>query len=357
MRKASPERMNEEKIAPLLDEADAAFEEGRPEEALRLAERALEQAPRSASALHFKAAAQVELGEVEQAGETFERALKEAPTDPELLLSAADFLVGHHGDDRESVERAVALCQKGRKVEGKKGDPALLHELLLVEAMALNQLGDPERALARLDEALVLVPESREAALERAISLFELCRFTEAQKAFLKQVEAAPEDAWAHHYLGLLAERRKDAREAKKRFGRARELQPEEFPAPVELGEAEFDAAVESAIARLPRDVKAHLENATIAVEDIPADEDLMSSKPPLSPCILGVFRGTPIGERSVSNAVDHLTTSIVLYQKNLERFARTREELVEQIGITVMHEVGHLLGLDEDDLTERGLE
>jgi predicted Zn-dependent protease with MMP-like domain len=92
-------------------------------------------------------------------------------------------------------------------------------------------------------------------------------------------------------------------------------------------------------------------------VEPIPTDEDLRSSSPPLSPSILGVFRGTPVGERSVTSAWDHAPASIVLYQRNLERFARTREELIEQIGITVMHEVGHLMGLDEHDLWERGLE
>ena len=95
----------------------------------------------------------------------------------------------------------------------------------------------------------------------------------------------------------------------------------------------------------------------TIAIEDIPSDEDLTSSKPPLSPMILGVFRGTPVGERSVFNPYDHFPASIVLYQRNLERFAKTREELIEQIGITLMHEVGHLIGLDEEDLWERGLE
>jgi predicted Zn-dependent protease with MMP-like domain len=96
---------------------------------------------------------------------------------------------------------------------------------------------------------------------------------------------------------------------------------------------------------------------ATIAVEEIPEDEDLLASKPPLSPSILGVFRGTPVGERSVTSAFDHFPASIVLYQRNLERFARTRDELIEQIGITLMHEVGHLIGLDEEDLWERGLE
>ena len=94
-----------------------------------------------------------------------------------------------------------------------------------------------------------------------------------------------------------------------------------------------------------------------MSVEEIPSDEDLTASKPPLSPSILGVFRGTPVGERSISSAVDHFPAAIVLYQRNLERFARTRDELIEQIGITLMHEVGHLIGLDEHDLWERGLE
>ncbi len=52
-----------------------------------------------------------------------------------------------------------------------------------------------------------------------------------------------------------------------------------------------------------------------------------------------------------------HLPSAILLYQRNLERFVRTREELVEEIRITLVHEVGHFLGLDEDELYERGLE
>jgi predicted Zn-dependent protease with MMP-like domain len=52
-----------------------------------------------------------------------------------------------------------------------------------------------------------------------------------------------------------------------------------------------------------------------------------------------------------------HLPSSIVLYQRNLERFAESRAELVEQIGVTLVHEVGHFLGLDEEELYQRGLE
>jgi predicted Zn-dependent protease with MMP-like domain len=52
-----------------------------------------------------------------------------------------------------------------------------------------------------------------------------------------------------------------------------------------------------------------------------------------------------------------HFPSSIVLFQRNLERAARTRDELLEQIRITLVHEVGHYLGLSEDELYERGLE
>jgi predicted Zn-dependent protease with MMP-like domain len=203
-----------------------------------------------------------------------------------------------------------------------------------------------------------LVPGEADALLERSIAQFELCRFGAAEKDLKRVLAERPDEPWAHHYLGLLAERRGEAKEARKRFGKAQALAPEEFPPPVELGEEVFDKAVEDAVKALPGHVKEYLDNVTIAVEEIPKDEDLLGESPPLSPCILGVFRGSPVGERnSILGGFDPYPASIVLYQKNLERFARTREELIEQIGITVMHEVGHLMGLDEDELWERGLD
>ena len=65
------------------------------------------------------------------------------------------------------------------------------------------------------------------------------------------------------------------------------------------------------------------------------------------------LFRST-VGERGASG---ELPPAIFLYQKNLERSCRTRAELIEQIEVTVLHEVGHLVGLDEDDLEARGLD
>lgn len=340
-----------------LDRVADAFEAGDFEEALARADALLAEAPDVPEALHFRAAALVELGRLEEAGRAFGRAIKAAPENLEVLLGAADCLITRAGEDREAVEEGLGLCARGRKQAERARDVEMLFEFLLLEGMGLNQLGECARALESLEAALGHAPRSVDAQVERGIALFELCRFAEAQAAFERVLKDAPDDPWSHHYLGLLAERRGDAKEAKKRFGRAQQLAPEEFPPPVALSEAEFDKALEDAVKALPAHVKEYLENATIAVEDIPSEEDLLGQSPPLSPCILGVFRGTPVGERSVTNAFDHFPASIVLYQKNLERFARTREELIEQIGITVMHEVGHLMGLDEDDLWERGLD
>ncbi len=308
-------------------------------------------------ALEFQGAAQLELGDTAGAEETLSRALRLAPDDPELLLRLADLLICHPGDDREKVEAGLRLCARAKKQVRRQEDPELLFELSVLEGMGWNQLGESERALASLDDALLLDPSSTDAQLERAFALFELCRFADAERDLRRIAERADDEPWAHHYLGLIAERRRDHREARRRFARAQALAPSEFPLAVRLTEAEFDAAVEAAVHRLPEQVKKCLENTTISVEEFPQEEDLVSSQPPLSPSILGVFRGTPVGERSLGSAYDHFPASIILYQRNLERFARTRDELIEQVGITVMHEVGHLIGLDEEDLWERGLE
>ncbi|WP_044889064.1 metallopeptidase family protein [Myxococcus hansupus] len=340
-----------------LDAAAQAFEAGDFDAALAAADRVLTQSRDNLDALHLRATALMELGRLEEAGRAFGAALRVAPEDLEVLLDTADCLICRAGEDREAVEEGLGFCAKGKRLAQKAGDVEVLYEFLVLEGMGLNQVGECRAALESLDAALGHLPSSPDAQVERGFALFELCRFDEAKAALDKVLTEAPDEAWAHQYLGLMAERRGDAKEAQRRFAKAQALAPKEFFPPVELGEAEFDRAVEDAVKALPRHAKQYLDNVTIAVEDLPADEDLLAEDPPLSPSILGVFRGLAVGERSVTNAFDHVPASIVLYQKNLERFARSREELIEQIGITVMHEVGHLMGLDEDDLWQRGLD
>lgn len=341
----------------LFDSAEVALQEGRPEDALALAVQLEKVAPGEPAVAGLRAAALSHAGRLEEAEAVLTAARRRWPEDLELLYAHAELLVTGTEEDRPRVEAGLAVCARGVKQARKRGDVELLFELLLLEGIGRNQLGECGAALESLEAALELQPRSVEARLERALALFELCRFPEAERMLQALHEDAPDEPWVHHTLGLLAERRKDPKAARRHFRRAQELAPEDFPPPVVLTEEEFDRAVADAVAQLPGHVKEHLDNVTIAVEEVPSEDDLRGESPPLSPAILGVFRGTPVGERSVTSSADHATCSIVLYQRNLERFARSKDELIEQIGITVMHEVGHLLGLDEEDLQERGLE
>lgn len=342
-----------------LDAATNALEAGRPEEALSLAEEASHADPGSVPALRTAAAALVELGRLEEARETYERALSAGRDDLDLLVDAADFHLNvlRDEEDRDLVERGLELARRGTRLARRAGDADRGADFAWLEGVALSQLGHAREALARLAEAEEAFPDSIDVLLEKAFALYELSRHDEAREALLRAERLDPEDPWVQHQLGLVAERRGDPAEARRRLARARRLSPDEFPQPIGLSHAAFDRALEDALASLPDQVRRYLSNVAITVEEIPSDEDLLAADPPLSPTILGLFRGAPYGEKASMDPWSHFPSSIVLYQKNLERFARTREELIEEIGVTLLHEVGHFLGLDEDELYERGLD
>jgi predicted Zn-dependent protease with MMP-like domain len=259
--------------------------------------------------------------------------------------------------DDGDAERAAALAHRGARQAEKAGTPDLRADFLWLEGAALGELADPATALARLDEALALSPDHLDAMLERGHALFELCRFDESRAQLEDALARAPDEAWAHHQLGLLAERAGDAREAARRFGTARRLDPQGFPAPVAVSRAEFERLVEGALAAIPEPVRRHLANVPVTVEDLPEIQDLAGTDPPLSPGSLGLFRGAPYGQKGSGDPWSQLPSAIVLFRKNLERAAASRAELEEEIRITLVHEVGHFLGLDEDELFERGLD
>lgn len=278
---------------------------------------------------------------------------KEGPT------AEAERLLEEAGDalDRGEGQEALDLAARGERAARRAGATELLPDLILLQASALNDLGRSREALSRADELLRGSPRDTAAMLERAFALWELVRLPEARSQIQELLQQVPDDAWGHHLLGLVAERLGDAKEARRRFSRARRLDPREFPEPVHLSHEEFDKAVEDALEGLPAPVRGYLSNVAIAVEDLPADDDLLASDPPLSPAILGIFRGSPLGEKGSMDPWSHFPSSIVLYQKNLERAAADRDQLIEQIGVTLVHEVGHFLGLDEEELWERGLD
>lgn len=263
--------------------------------------------------------------------------------------------------DDGDAERALARADEGLRaieVPARAPQPARALEvrLLVAAATAENDLGRADLALPRAERAARLAPEDGDAAWTRALALWELCRFDEAEVAFQRTLALAPDDAWALHHLGLVAERRGDARRAKELFAKARRLRPEDFPPEVPVDAAGFEAEVQRAIAALGEADRRALGAVPLELAELPATEDLVAVEPPLSPGILGLFRGPSEGE-PCEPMDGPVCRSIVLYRKNLARFARDRRELAEQLKVTLLHELGHLHGEDDAALRRRGLE
>ncbi len=337
--------------AELLARGEDALDAGEFEDALRLADEVLADDPDHLDALDLKASAQHAAGTWDAADETYRRLRRLEPHNVAWVIAAADVLIKQPGDDAHRIEAGLELLEGA--LSTAKRDESMLLELELLRGVAFNQLGETREALLSLAVVLDLDPDHPEARLEQGYAFFELGQFDAAKKQFEGLTRDLPEEPWAWHYLGLIAERRGQNPTAL--LEKAQALDPHEFPAPVRLTPEAFDLAVEEAIAQLPAHARPHLDNCVIDVQPFPSDEELVEAG--LSPTILGVFRGQPIDERSPVSADDHQTARIPLFQNNLERFAHSREELLEEIRITVLHEVGHLLGLDEEQLAERGLD
>ncbi len=333
-----------------LDEAEAALETGEPEAALECAEAALALDGANRDGLCLKATALVELDRLEEADPMLEALLARFPKDTGVKLTAANAMIRFDVENRDRVEAGLDLLDGLDRAK----DEDVRFEALLLMGMGLSHLGELEPALKALASALDVDPDNVDARLLHAEALFECGRFDEAKRELTELTRDEPDEAPAWHYLGLIAERSGDADAARRFFEKAQRLDSETYPVPVKLSDTEFDAVVEEAIAKLPEAAQRELGNVTISVEPVPDDDEI---KEGVSPLILGVFVGKAVDERSPVEAADHQTAMIKLFQRNLERFARSRDELTQEIGVTLLHEVGHLMGLDEDELYERGLD
>ena len=111
------------------------------------------------------------------------------------------------------------------------------------------------------------------------------------------------------------------------------------------LSREEFDNLVEEAVARLPRVFREKLSNVAIEVADRPPQGEQDGTT------LMGIFQGVPVTEKSVFQATG--PDRVILYQRNIEAACRTRKELVREIRLTLLHELGHYFGLSEDELED----
>jgi len=122
----------------------------------------------------------------------------------------------------------------------------------------------------------------------------------------------------------------------------------------MKVSEAEFRRLVSRAVREIPPHLAGYLENIVIDVEPMPDAGTCRSMEIDDPTELMGLYQGTPLTERSVTDSA-LFPDRIVIYQHNVEREAHTREDIVEEVRTTILHEIGHHFGLDEDELDELG--
>jgi predicted Zn-dependent protease with MMP-like domain len=108
----------------------------------------------------------------------------------------------------------------------------------------------------------------------------------------------------------------------------------------------EFDEAVADALDDVPAELLALMNNVVFLVEDEPPTDD---------PELLGVYDGTPLTKRHDNWAAGALPDRITIFRGPTLRMCRTREEVQDEVAVTVVHEIAHHFGIDDRRLHELG--
>ncbi len=106
-----------------------------------------------------------------------------------------------------------------------------------------------------------------------------------------------------------------------------------------------FDALVDEALDGIPAELADLVRNVVVLVE---------AEAPPDDPGLLGLYDGVALTERTF-DMLPQLPDRIFIYRNNLLDMCATEEELVDEVRITVVHEVAHHFGIGEDRLHDLG--
>jgi predicted Zn-dependent protease with MMP-like domain len=273
---------------------------------------------------------------------------RRAAVEQEPDLVAIDRIYQALDDDDPELALRIALDQISRA-----GDQDPVLQFFAGKAWVEN--GEPGRGIPYLQRAIELDPDDLEFRGELGFALLEDGHIAEAAElaAYLKQADAGFPDG---HYLdGMIRELQGDLDEADKRYGDASRLDPERYPAIRRIETVRFEQVVEKAAAELPEPFRKHLDQVVTTVEPVVPEMLVQDGTPALD--TLGLFTGTALDQIGQTGAPVDQPPRIMLFQRNLERFSAMAGELQEQIRVTLYHELGHYLGMDEEDLDGAGFQ
>lgn len=250
----------------------------------------------------------------------------------------------------EDPEQAVELCERVLGAEGVPGPERGQAFLLKAElALELDDLDAAGGALDGLEREALGAAESARAGWLR----LELNQLDAAERHFTAARRDDPTSAEPLYGLGMVAEERGDEAVKVKLWLMVLERDAHTPRPPWKLSTREFERRIETALGRLPERARTLLANVPVLAEDQPSAELVRDG---LDPRLLGLFTGVPYPEQSLLGPAGNLET-VHLFQRNIERACDDPAEIVDEIEITLLHEIGHFFGMSEEDLEALGLD
>ncbi len=122
----------------------------------------------------------------------------------------------------------------------------------------------------------------------------------------------------------------------------------------ISISREQFERLVREALSQLPNDVRSHLDNVDIVVDGSASTSQLVGTGIENEMELLGLYEGIPLTERYGYDLV--LPDKITLFQKPIETICETQEQIAEEIKATIVHEIAHHFGIDDDRLHNLGL-
>jgi predicted Zn-dependent protease with MMP-like domain len=125
---------------------------------------------------------------------------------------------------------------------------------------------------------------------------------------------------------------------------------------PYRVSKTKFAELVERALAELPEQFADFLEEVPLEIRTRPTARQLRDAGLEPDEMLFGLYTGAPLTERSVEDPA-RLPDAIFIFQEDHEEVCEDEQELIKEVRTTVLHEIGHHFGLDEDDLKNLGYE
>jgi predicted Zn-dependent protease with MMP-like domain len=115
----------------------------------------------------------------------------------------------------------------------------------------------------------------------------------------------------------------------------------------------DFTNLLDEAIRELPEEFRNRLENVAIIVEDYPSEELLERMDVPEDETLFGLYEGVPLTERGFEAPLH--PDRILIFQGAIQDECDSPEEIKEELKITLVHEIAHFFGIDDDYLEQIG--